>query len=75
MLRLFISNGSANTTAANNSLIAEMTLVASTLSEIVAQPDYIMPLNFVVPAGYKLNASLGTTVAAGFAITVIGGEY
>ena len=75
VLRLFINNGSANTTALNNSLIAEMTLPTTTLSEVAAQPDYVLPLNFVVPAGYKLNATLGTTVAAGFALTAIGGEY
>jgi hypothetical protein len=75
VLRLFINNGSANTTAANNSLIAELTLPATTLSEVAAQPDYVLPLNFAVPAGYKLNVTLGTTVAAGFAVTIIGGEY
>lgn len=75
VLRLFINNGSVNTTAANNSLIAELTLPATTLSEIAAQPDYVLPLNFAVPAGFKLNATIGTTVAAGFAVTIIGGEY
>jgi hypothetical protein len=70
VLRVFINNG-----AASSSLIAELTLPATTLSEIAAQPDFILPLNFVVPAGYKLNCTLGTTVAAGFAVTVIGGEY
>jgi hypothetical protein len=75
VLRLFINNGSVNTTAANNSLIAELTLPATTLSEIAALPDYVLPLNFAVPAGYKLNATIGTTVAAGFAVTIIGGEY
>jgi len=75
VLRLFINNGSANTTAANNSMIAELTLPATTLSEIAAQPDYVLPLNFAVPAGYKLNAAIGTAVAAGFAVTVLGGEY
>ena len=75
VLRIFINNGSANTTAANNSLIAEMTLPATTLSEVSAQPEYVVPLNFVVPAGYKLNVVLGTTVAAGYQITIVGGEY
>ena len=75
VLRLFINNGSVNTTAANNSLIAELTLPATTLSEIAAQLDYVLPLNFAVPAGFKLNATIGTTVAAGFAVTIIGGEY
>jgi hypothetical protein len=75
VLRLFINNGGVNTTAANNSLIAELTLPATTLSEIAAQPDFVLPLNFAVPAGYKLNATIGTTVAAGFSVTIIGGEY
>lgn len=75
VLRLFINNGLANTTAANNSLIAELTLPATTVSEIAAQPEYVLPLNFAVPAGYKLNATLGTTVVSGFAVTIIGGEY
>jgi hypothetical protein len=75
VLRLFINNGGVNTTAANNSLFAELTLPATTLSEIAAQPDYVLPLNFVVPAGYRLNATIGTTVVAGFAVTIIGGEY
>jgi hypothetical protein len=75
VLRVFINNGQVNTTAANNSLIAEFTLPASTLSEVAAQPDYVLPLNFAVPAGYKLNCTLGTAVAAGYALTAIGGEY
>jgi hypothetical protein len=75
VLRVFINNGSLNTTAANNSLIAEFTLPATTLSEIAAQPDVVLPLNFAIPAGYKLNATLGTAVAAGYALTAVGGEY
>jgi hypothetical protein len=75
VLRVFINNGSVNTTAANNSLIAEITLPATTLSEVAAQPDFVLPLNFAIPAGYKLNATLGTAVAAGFALTAVGGEY
>jgi hypothetical protein len=75
VLRVFINNGSTNATATNNSLIAEITLPATTLSEVAAQPDYVLPLNFVVPAGYKLNCTLGTAVTAGYALTAIGGEY
>ena len=75
VLRVFVNNGSANTTAANNSLIAEMTLPATTLSEVAAQPDYVLPLNFALPAGYKINCTIGTAVAAGYALTVVGGKY
>ncbi len=75
VLRVFINNGGVNTAAANNTLIAELTLPATTLSEVSAQPDYVLPLNFVLPAGYKINATLGTAVAAGFQVSVIGGQY
>jgi hypothetical protein len=75
VLRIFINNGGVNTTAANNTLIAEMTLPATTLSEVAAQPPYELPLNFALPAGYKLNATIGTAVAAGYQVSVLGGTY
>lgn len=75
VLRVFINNGGVNTTAANNSLIAELTLPATTLSEVAAQPDYVLPLNFALPAGFKINATIGTAVAAGYQVSVIGGQY
>jgi hypothetical protein len=75
VLRVFINNGSANTAAANNSLIAEMTLAATTLSEVAAQPDYVIQINRTLPAGYKLLCTIGTTVAAGYQVTVFGGKY
>jgi hypothetical protein len=75
VMRVFINNGSVNTTAANNNLIAEISLPATTLSEVAAQSDFVLPLNFVVPAGYKVLCTLGTAVAAGYAVTIIGGEY
>ena len=73
--RVFINNGSTNTTAANNILFDEITLPASTVSETSAQPVYELPLNFALPPGDKLNITLGTTVAAGYFISVIGGKY
>jgi hypothetical protein len=75
VLRVFINNGLANTTAANNSLFAELTLPATTLSEVAAQPDFVLPLNFALPAGYKINCTLGTTVAAGYQLSIVGGQY
>lgn len=85
VLRLFVNNGSANTTAANNSLIHEITIPASTLSEVAAQTDVdvtitknttetAVPIPYL-PAGYKINATIGTAVAAGIQITVHGADY
>lgn len=75
VLRVFVNNGFTNATAANNTLIAELTLPSTTLSEVAAQPDYVLPLNFALPAGYKINCTLGTAIAAGVDITAIGGKY
>jgi hypothetical protein len=75
VLRVFINNGGSNATPANNVLIAEMTLPATTLSEIAAQPPYELPLNFALPAGYRINCTIGAGVAAGYMLCVLGGSY
>jgi hypothetical protein len=75
VLRVFINNGLANTASVNNSLIAEMTLPATTVSEVAAQPPSELALNFALPAGYRLLCTLGTAVAAGHEVTVFGGSY
>ncbi len=75
VLRVFINNGATNATAANNVLFAEMTLPATTLSEVAAQAAYELPVNMALPASYKINCALGTGVAAGYALSVAGGKY
>ena len=85
VMRFFVNNGSTNATAANNSLIHEATIAATTLSETAALVDNnitisanttetIPPIPYL-PAGYKLNVTIGTTVAAGLQVTVHGGDY
>lgn len=75
VLRIFINNGSTNATAANNSLFMEVTMPGTTVSEVAAQADTEVPMNLALPPGYKLNVTVGTTVAAGFAVTAVGGKY
>jgi hypothetical protein len=75
VLRIFTNNGGVNSVASNNSLVAEMTLPATTLTEIAAQPPYELALNFALPAGYRVLCTLGTAVAAGHDVTVFGGSY
>ena len=75
VLRVFVNNGATNTVAANNILLAEMTLPAVTLSEVAAQPAYELALNLALPPGYKINCTLGTAVAAGYCLSVQGGKY
>ena len=75
LARIFINNGGATGTTANNILWDEVTLPATTVNEASALPVYELPLNFALPAGYRLFVTIATGVAAGFAITVIGGKY
>lgn len=74
VLRLFINNGSTNATPANNSLLKSVTIAANTLSEVAAAADFFVPINLTLPAGYVLNATIGTTVAAALALTGSGGD-
>ena len=73
--RVFINNGSTNGTAANNILYTEITLPITTLSEVAALTNQSITLGFALPAGYKINCTIGTTVAAGYYISVLGGKY
>jgi len=75
VIRVWINNGSATGTAANNSLYLERTINSTTVSETAEQPDIILPLGISIPAGYRIYATFGTAVAAGFHLTAVGGDY
>jgi hypothetical protein len=74
-LRVFLNNGSSNATPANNTLYTEITVAATTLSEVAALADNEITLNLALPPGYKINITIGTTVAAGLHVTAVGGKY
>ena len=73
--RVWINNGSATGTALNQMLWDEITLAATTVNEAAALAIYELPLNFALPAGYRIYVTLGQVVAAGFHVSVIGGKY
>lgn len=73
--RIFINNGSTNATPGNNILYTEISLAATTLSETTALQPYVIPMNIAIPPGYVINVTLGTTVAAGYYVSTIGGSY
>jgi len=78
VLRVFINNGSANSTLANNTLYAEITCPATTASAVAALGDVLLAAPYfplVLPPGYKINVTIGTTVAAGLQVTAFGGKY
>jgi len=75
VLRVFLNNGGANSTATNNALIAELSIPATTASNTAAQPSFEIPVEMAIPASYVLNATIGTAVAAGVIATTVGGDY
>jgi hypothetical protein len=75
VIRIWLNNGSATGTAANNALYLERTLSSTTVSETSELPDIILPLNISLAPSYRIYATFGTAVAAGFHLTAIGGDY
>ncbi len=75
--RLYLNNGATTGTASNSTFITEIGIPAVTASATAAQPDFVIPCDFVVPAGYKLYLSWGTAPGGSgqFSGTAIGGKY
>jgi len=65
LVRFWLNNGSANTTATNNQLLGELEIpaVANVALATAKNPVFTLPINKSIPAGYKVYA--GTTVAVG----------
>lgn len=74
-LRVWLNNGSTNATAGNNTLIADITIAATTNSETAKLADNEILINMPIPAGYVVNITIGTSVAAGLHVSGWGGDY
>lgn len=77
VLRVFVNNGSTNATAGNNTMIHEETIAATTLSEVAAllNGEIAFADGLPLTAGYKLNLTIGTSIAAGLHVSAHGGDY
>ena len=75
--RVWINNGSDVTVATNSTLFDEITIAAFSYTAAAALTNYEIPLNFALPAGYRIYVTIGVTPTANTAIqaTVIGGDY
>jgi hypothetical protein len=76
--RVFLNNGSTPTVAGNNSLIAERTIPANTLSQVAESAPQDILINQVLKGHAttpeRIYVSIGTAVAAGIQFTAIGGD-
>jgi hypothetical protein len=75
VLRFFINNGGSTTVATNNTLYAEISIPAITVSTTLAQNDFEVPLNIAIPGSYSIYGIASAFTTGGFEITTIGGNY
>lgn len=77
VVRIFLNNGSTTGTASNSTLIGELGLPATVASATNPQADFVYPLNFPLPPGYRIYITVGTAPGGSgqFSATVIGGKY
>lgn len=80
LVRIWLNNGSANTTAANNILFAEVQVPAQTVTALGTSvlPVYTVTNIPVLPASWRIYAGLtvaigGTNCAVG--VSAVGGDY
>ena len=73
--RIYINNGSVHTSAANNTFFGEMSLPATTAINTAATADIDYPMNFALNPAFTIWVGLGTTVAASWICTAVGGKY
>lgn len=73
--RIFINNGSSNTTATNNTFYGEVSLPGTTATNTAATVEIDYPMNFALTPNFRIYVGLGTTVAAGWVCFAVAGEY
>ena len=72
VLRFWLNNGGANTTATNNKFIGEIAMPAQTVTALATgtMPEYTKIIGISVPATYRVY--MGATVAAGGVLAFLG---
>ena len=73
--RIYINNGSANTTASNNSIFGQVSLPATTAINTAATVEIDYPMELAINPGFRIYVGVGTTVAAGWVCVAVGGKY
>jgi len=73
--RIYLNNGSAHTSAANNMLYGQISLPGITASNTAATAEIDYPMELALNPGWTIWVGLGTTVAAGWEAVCVGGKY
>lgn len=73
--RIYMNNGGDQTIEVNNALIGEQTLPATTAINTASTIDLDYPMNMALNPGFRIIVGIATTVAAGWIVTPVGGDY
>lgn len=73
--RIYLNNGSVNTTAANNKLFGQISLPATTASNTAATVEVEYPIEAALNPGFRIYVGVATTVASGWSVTAVAGQY
>ena len=75
VLRIYVNNGSTNTTAANNAFVGQISLPGTTAINTAATVEIYYPLNLAIDPSFRIYVGVGTTVAAGWMCVCDAGQY
>ena len=75
VLRIFINNGSVNTTATNNIFYGELSLPITTAVTTSATVDLEYPMDIQLDAGYRIYVGLGAAATTGWVCTAVAAQY
>lgn len=76
VLRIWINNGSVTSTATNNTLVREYVLTANTATATASTLNYEFPLNFQLPATFRIICTVSTMAASSaWQFTCMGANY
>lgn len=75
VVRIFRNNGGTITVAANNSIIKEVTMPGTAVSEVAALASTEIALDLGLKATERLVCTIGTAVAAGIDASAVAGDY
>lgn len=73
--RIFLNNGSATGTLANNTLIGEVTLPQQTASETKALPFFEFPVGIRVLATHRIYVTISAAQSVGWQVTAVADQY
>lgn len=73
--RIYMNNGGDQTIEVNNALIGEQTLPATTAINTASTIDLDYPMNMALNPGFRIIVGIATTVADGWIVTPVGGDY